>query len=55
MFSITIEKDVINGTIHRKAKARIGEDLFEYLLHPVIADVPKEDDSLTNSILTNTN
>ena len=38
-----------------KAKARIGEDLFEYLLHPVIADVPKEDDELTKSILTNTN
>ena len=39
-----------------KAKARIGEDLFEYLLHPVITDVPKtEDDDLKNSILTNSN
>ena len=39
-----------------KAKARIGEDLFEYLLAPEIADAPKtEDDDLNNSILTNSN
>ena len=38
-----------------KARARIGEDLFDYLLAPEITDVPEEDDSLTNSILTNSN
>ena len=39
-----------------KARARIGEDLFDYLLHPTITDVPKEEeDELTKSILTNTN
>ena len=38
-----------------KAKARIGEDLFDYLLAPEITDVPEEDDSLKNSILTNSN
>ncbi len=40
----------------KKARARIGDDLFDYLLHPEITDVPKtDDDSLTNSILTNSN
>ena len=39
-----------------KARARIGEDLFDYLLDPVIADAPKtDDDALTESILTNSN
>ncbi|MBP5781552.1 MAG: hypothetical protein J6X34_10025, partial [Clostridia bacterium] len=37
-----------------KARKRIGEDLFDYLLHPVIAGDPRPaDNDLNKSILTN--
>ena len=39
-----------------KARARIGEDLFDYLLSPEIEDKPKTDeDELNESIMTNSN
>jgi hypothetical protein len=37
-----------------KARKRIGDDLFDYLLHPVIAEAPRPaDDDLNKSIMTN--
>ena len=37
-----------------KARKRIGDDLFDYLLHPVIAEDPRPaDDDLNKSIMTN--
>ena len=39
-----------------RARARIGEDLFDYLLSPEIEDKPKTDeDELNESIMTNSN
>ena len=39
-----------------RSRARIGEDLFDYLLSPEIEDKPKTDeDELNESIMTNSN